>query len=140
MITVVTQSIEVSFSGHRAKREVDEEKIEGQMKNSQDLTSREEEDAWDHIEAGRKKPTEALNLAANKSQAVAWLNGSSILKFPLGGGSDFIKQMQQSRESSCNRWDLSLVFNSPTVMKATGNKANLTCPTPWADRNDAGAH
>ena len=55
MITVVTQSIEVRFSGHRAKREVDEEKIEGQMKKSQDLTGREEEAAWDCREAGRKK-------------------------------------------------------------------------------------
>lgn len=55
MITVLTQSIEVSFSGHTAKREVDEEKIEGQMKNSQDLTGREEEEAWDYREAGRQK-------------------------------------------------------------------------------------
>lgn len=55
IISVVRQSIEVSFSGHRAKREVDEEKIEGQMKNSQDLTGREEEEAWEYTEAGQKK-------------------------------------------------------------------------------------
>lgn len=55
IIPVVRQSIEVSFSGQRAKREVDEEKIEGQMKKSQDLTGREEEGTWDYTEAGQKK-------------------------------------------------------------------------------------